>query len=92
VATGETQHGRSQRLRNRLVLCISWFKLAITGFDVAVATQIGYLKFPPFFCLKFNLILSVERQQGDGSFLISVLVHSFSEAASLHFEPNACGI
>ena len=53
VATGEAQHGRSQRLRNRLVLCISWFKVAIASFDEAVATQIGYLKTFPFFCLKF---------------------------------------
>jgi hypothetical protein len=50
------------------------------------------LKFSPFCCLKFNLFPIAERQQGDGSFLISVLVHDLSEADSLHCKPIACGI
>jgi len=42
----------------------SWFKVAIAGFDVAVARQIiGYIKFFPFFFLEFDLLLQSRSKE-----------------------------
>ncbi len=35
-----------------IIILDRWFKVAIAGFYVAVARQIGYLKFFPFFFLE----------------------------------------
>jgi hypothetical protein len=42
---------------------ISWFKVAIAGFDKALARQIDHLKHFPFFFLKVDFFLQGRRKE-----------------------------